>query len=208
MESNLYPKTACILKRNNLDIDYVIHDKSENIMINDCFTFEKSKQDFLSSLSDDIKNNVKKNHRNYIFFHEIKNLGYKTTNKISFILSKTAVLYHNPLYDYTILDRLLLSDDLDGKIWNEFLESEKKYTSIISKYLPQIDDFVDIRLSTMQKIILSLYENECSMKEIVTILNKHKRISNKYSSYSIRKFVHANTLFFLYWGIIEKRNKL
>jgi len=204
-----FRKTLFLLKRYNFSVEFSENflediEETNNLIIKDCYLFELNKLNFYKEIDEKDTKIIKyKNKISYSTFQKIKDLKYFEIRNFAFKLSKCAFI-NNTSHDFTVIEKLSLSDDINCKIWNLFLESKSENLSIISKVLPEINDYIDIKLTTMQKIILSLYEDECSMREIISCLVNHPDISIKYSKRAINKFVLANTQFFLYWGIINK----
>lgn len=207
MKKSDFRKTLFLLKRYNFSIEFSENflkdiEETKSIIIKNCYLFELNKVHFNEKLNEEDTKRIKEyNKISYLTFQKIKDRNYFEIKNFIFKLSKCAFI-NNTNHDYTLIEKLLLSDDINGKIWNTFMDSKSKQITIISKILPEVNDYIDIKLTTMQKVILSLYENECSMKEIICCFNNHPEISIKYSKKAINKFVLANTLFFLYWGII------
>ncbi len=171
-------------------------------LIYDCYLFEMERFNFFQKIENE--GQIRKNNKiSYFLYQKMSKSSYKQKRDLSLIFSDSAYV-KNTSYDFTIIDKLTLSDDLNGMIWKEFLESHKSKVSIVSKYLPEIEDFIDFKLSTLQKIIFSLYEDGCSMKEVISALVNHSMVTEKFSNNSIRNFVYVNTKFFLYWGILIK----
>jgi len=207
MKNRDLKKTLYLLDRYNMSSDNfkVNHILDENIIdpiIINCYLFEKQKIEFKNTLNDK-QIIIAENKFSYTFCQKILDDKYFELRKIIFIRSKFHFI-HGTSHNFILLDELYYTADYNNKIWNQFINTSSQKISLICKYMPEVDDFFEFKLTPMQKIIITLYEEECSMQEVVYCLNHHPEISKKYSANSIRKFVLDNTKFFLYWGILNK----
>lgn len=203
--NNQYKKTLFLLNKYNFKIpdnikDFVV--STNNNLIISCFEYENK---LIESKHINLNNSesiISDNYKIYCEFQELSDSKYIRNRDKRYVKNNLANIFDST-YDFSLLYFIINFFDEGEYHWKKFISDSSK-SCILFKYLPEVDDFFEIRLTTFQKIILTLYEDACSMKEIVYMLNNHPIISEKFSKDKVRKFVFENTKFFLYWGILNR----
>ncbi len=201
-----FPKTGILIKQfgfsdNDFDLNEILENQKYPQVIHECIRYENFKNESLNTLNR--ASIIKQNKESFRFFQKIKNEDYK--NIKNFNLKSTS--YHHffdTKYRLEIINKYTFSSDKNRVLWNDFLSDIGNNCSILYKFLPEVETFIEIGISPMQKIILAIYDQGMSIREVINYLSKHPIISKKFSKYSIRKFVLVNTKLFIYWGIIKK----